>query len=231
MGELLLCSRELASIPYYIEKISLNIYSLEELCYYLREYIDYVEITFMDEELIRWIGEELKPKELSEQLSEIKSQGGKLLEFVGAITAGCNYCTSEEIKKIQEKLAVFENKTEVECKKIRADRLLQNKCYQDSILAYQNLLNHPEVFGAFAGDIYHNLGTAYAGLFLFEDAADCYGKAYEKNRNPSSNKQRRAALQLAAGIVPQAASFSAKDYQIPASALEDRKKAYLKGIK
>ena len=37
MGELLLCGRELASVPYYIESISLNVYSLEEICYYLKE--------------------------------------------------------------------------------------------------------------------------------------------------------------------------------------------------
>ena len=59
MGELLLCGRELASVPYYIESISLNVYSLEEICYYLKEYIDLVEVSFMDKELIRWIGQEL----------------------------------------------------------------------------------------------------------------------------------------------------------------------------
>ena len=43
MGELLLCSRELASIPYYIDTVSLNVYSLEEICYYLKHNIEVVE--------------------------------------------------------------------------------------------------------------------------------------------------------------------------------------------
>lgn len=227
MGELLLCSREIASVPYYIESISLNVYSLEEICYYLKEYTDLVEVSFMDDELIRWIQEELKQKELSKQLSEIKSKGGKLIEFVRAIASGCNYCTLEEIKQIQEKLAVFENKTEIECKKIRADRLLEKKRFQASILAYRKLLDSPEVSGAFAGDIYHNLGTAYAGMFLFEDAAECYERAFSKNKNPLSNKQRRMALQLAAGIVPQAPAKTEMEYQIPQEALETWKEAYI----
>ena len=212
MGELLLCGRELASVPYYIESISLNVYSLEEICYYLKEYIDLVEVSFMDKELIRWIGQEL-------------------IEFVNAIVSGCNYCTPEECKTMAEKLAIFENKTEIECKKIRADRLLEKKRYQASILAYQKLLEHSGISGAFAGDIYHNLGTAYAGMFLFEDAAESYGKAFQRNQNPISGKQRRAALQLAAGIVPQAPSASETDYQIPEDALEAWKEAYIRHSK
>lgn len=231
MGELLLCCREIASVPYYIESISLNVYSLEEICYYLKEYIDLVEVSFMDEELIRWIGEELKQQRLAEQLSELKAQGGKLIEFVNAIASGCNYCTPEELEVMAEKLAVFENKTEIECKKIRADRLLEKKRYQAGILAYQKLLEYPGVSGAFAGDIYHNLGTAYAGMFLFEDAAECYGKAYQKNQNPLSGKQRRAALQLAAGIIPQASAAAAMDYRIPEDAFVAWKEAYIRDSK
>ena len=34
MGELILCSHPIAAMPYYIDNISLNVYSLEELCYY-----------------------------------------------------------------------------------------------------------------------------------------------------------------------------------------------------
>ena len=35
MGELLICNEPIAALPYYIEGISWNVYSLEELCYYV----------------------------------------------------------------------------------------------------------------------------------------------------------------------------------------------------
>ena len=35
MGELILCSHMLAAVPYYIDEASLNVYSLEELSYYI----------------------------------------------------------------------------------------------------------------------------------------------------------------------------------------------------
>ena len=43
----------------------------------------------------------------------------------------------------------------------------------------------PQMIGA----VWHNLGTAYARLFLFEQAADCYARAYEKNGNRESLKE------------------------------------------
>ena len=68
MGKLLLCSHELASVPYYIENIALNVYSLEEMCCYLKHNIDLVEPSFMDDELIAWIRTELKMPSLADRL-------------------------------------------------------------------------------------------------------------------------------------------------------------------
>ena len=52
MGKMLLCAHRIASVPYYIEQMALNVYSLEELCHYLKQNIDLVEPSFMEEELI-----------------------------------------------------------------------------------------------------------------------------------------------------------------------------------
>ena len=35
MGELLLCHETIAALPYYIEETGINIYSMEELSYYI----------------------------------------------------------------------------------------------------------------------------------------------------------------------------------------------------
>lgn len=199
MGELLLCSRELASVPYYIETVSLHVYSLEELCYYIKQNTWLLEPSFMEEELCSWIRTELKLPLLADRLQKLLREGGGLAEFVGVLAAGCSYLTADELQRIQQELSSFENKSEVECAKLRADRLLERKKYAAGLMGYRRLLPHPEVNGMLEGDIWHNMGTAYAGLFLFAEAADCYGKAYEKNRNPASMQQQKAALALAAG--------------------------------
>ena len=51
MGELILCSHPIAAMPYYIDNISLNVYSLEELCYYIENHLYLIEADFMSEEL------------------------------------------------------------------------------------------------------------------------------------------------------------------------------------
>ena len=54
MGELILCSHPIAAMPYYIDNISLNVYSLEELCYYIENHLYLIEADFMSEELCLW---------------------------------------------------------------------------------------------------------------------------------------------------------------------------------
>lgn len=202
MGELLLCSHELAFVPYYIDSVALNVYSLEELCYCLIENTDLIEDSFMDEDFIDWIRTELKLPDLAGRLDQQKAENKGLPEFVLTLISGCDYCTQEETDRIKRILTDFENKSEAECKKIRADRLLQKKRYHAAILEYKRLLAFPETEGILAGNIFHNMGTAYAGLFSFGEAAACYGKAYEKNKNPLSLQQKKISLQLEKGAVP-----------------------------
>lgn len=230
MGTLLLCSHGLASVPYYIESMALNVYSLEELCYYLKQNIDLVEPSFMEEELIEWIRKELMLPALSGRLDKLKSEG-LLFEFVTAIVDSCSYCTKEEIEQMKRTLLDFENKSAVECRKIRADRLLMKKRYRSSILEYRKLLEHPEVGGLLSGNILHNLGTAYAGLFLFEEAAGCYEAAYGKNQNPLSQKQMELARQLCSGVIPQADVEEQQEFQMPKEALKQWKEAYIRSCK
>ncbi|MCM1257393.1 MAG: hypothetical protein NC307_06030 [Roseburia sp.] len=199
MGELLFCSRELASIPYYIDTVSLNVYSLEEICYYLKQNIELVEPEFMDQELCEWIRQELKMNSLAERLSRIIQEGQGFLTFVTTLLSGCDYCTKDEILDIRKALQDFENKSEAECAKIRADRFLLKKRYYPCILEYKKLLQRPDIQEegvVFEGDLWHNLGTAYAGLFFFEEAAKCYEEAYGKNRREESLHQAKAAREM-----------------------------------
>lgn len=230
MGEMLLCSHGIASMPYYIESIALNVYSLEELCYYLKRNIDLADPSFMDGELIDWIRTQLKLPALAGRLERKKAQGS-LFEFVAAIVSGCNYCTGEELEQMRASLADFENKSETECVKIRADRLLERRRYRACILEYKKLLEHPKASGEFAGNIFHNMGCAYAGLFLFRQAAECYERAYRQNKNPLSEHCRQAALKLAEGAPPQKSAAMEAEGPPSPKWLEQWKEAYIRSCR
>jgi len=229
MGDLLLCNQEIASIPYYIETIALNIYSLEELSYYFMRYTDLIEPGCMDEELCKWIKQELKLSSLAEKLDKMVREGGSLADFVSEILTGCNYCTLDELTEIRRKLSVFDNKNEIEGRKIRADRFLAQERYAVCIREYQKLLDMPQVLegsSLLVGNIWHNLGTAYAGLFLFDKAKACFESAYRRNANQLSMQQAAEAERLANKEWYQEADLLEDETEQAAILLEQWQKEY-----
>lgn len=193
MGDLLFCNGPIASMPYYIEGVSINIYSLEELCYYIANNTYLMDKNFMNSELCIWIEQGAQNPALSERLAEIMRQKGKLSSFVSEILLETGYCTSEENREILQILTEMEEMSDFECNKIRADRLMEKEKYLSCIYEYKRLLDAddarlqtPELLG----NIWHNLGTAYARMFLFDEAVECYEKAFHYNNNKESMKAR-----------------------------------------
>lgn len=192
MGELLFCNETIAAMPYYVEGISVNLYSLEELCYYIAHNTYLLERDFMCEELCTWLDKELKLVVLSDKLRDILRGEGRLSAFVEEILNSCGYCTRQEIREIREVILEMEEKSDFECSKIRADRLMEREKYLSCIYEYKRLLDSEDAKNEnqrIVGNIWHNLGTAYARLFLFEEAARCYREAYGRNLNEESLKE------------------------------------------
>ena len=192
MGEILICNEAIAAMPYYIEGIGWNVYSLEELCYYIENNTYLLEKDFMTEELCTWIANELKNTRLAEKTRDIMRLDGRLSEFVLAILLECGYCSKNTIKEILRILREMEEKTDFECNKVRADRLMEKEKYLGSIYEYRRLLeahDAGEQTPQLIGNIWHNLGVAYARLFLFGEAIHCFEKAYTLNQNMESLRE------------------------------------------
>ena len=192
MGEILFCNQPIAAMPYYIEGISWNVYSLEELCYYIENNTYLLEKDFMTEELCTWVGKEVKNEKLAERLRDILRMDGRLSEFVLAILVECGYSSRETIKEVVRLIREMEEKSDFECNKVRADRLMEKEKYLSSIYEYKNLLEADDAGEQppqLIGNIWHNLGTAYARLFLFQEAIHCYERAYYLNNNEESLKE------------------------------------------
>ena len=140
MGELILCSHPIAAMPYYIDNISLNVYSLEELCYYIENHLYLIEADFMSEELCLWIGQELDEKDLAQSLRSVLLGNGSLSDFTELILRSCGYCSEDTIRHIRSVLLDMQNKSVFECSKIRADRYMESEKYVKAIHEYRKLL-------------------------------------------------------------------------------------------
>ena len=189
MSTLIYCQNALSATPYYIEEASLNVYSLEELSYYILNNVYLLSSKLMSPELCNWIGRELKQPKLASELQGLVQSNAPLHIFIGHLLGSNGFASNKEIKDTLAIISTFENKSEAERKKMRADRLMANDKFVDAIYEYETLLSEevaktmPKVV---EGDVYHNLGCAFARLFFFKEAMDCFDEAYKRNQKKQS---------------------------------------------
>ena len=222
MSTLIYCKNPIAATPYYIEEVSLNVYSLEELSYFILNNVYLLSSKFMNAELCNWIGRELKLPGLSKELHAMIQNNSPLHIFVGHILSSNGFASNKEIKDALAIISTFENKSEAERRKLRADRLMAGGKLVDAIYEYETLLSE-EVAGTMPrtveGDVYHNLGCAFAKLFFFEEACRSFDEGYKRNQK----KQTLYQLLYAARCAKDKAAFDeyVNKYQVPRADVEE----------
>ena len=196
MSGYILCQTQKAKIPYYIENISTNVYSLEELCYYFYHNLYLVDESILNEQLCRWLQEELNLPKLAAKLRSLFTRNFSLEEFLYPVFKEINYLTYEEMKSLNLQIQKLAEESPLLRAKCKGDALVQNDMYVQAIQVYQKLLdeeNIEEVREGFTESVYHNLGCAYSYLFQMEKAVECFRRAYEGSRS------RKALESLSAG--------------------------------
>ena len=108
MSGYILCQGKRARFPYYIENISTNIYTLEELCYYLNHNIYLLDETILNEELCRWILEELGLRKLYDKLYRMLDEKVPAGTFILPIFKEIHYLTMEEFRELNVRVQKLE---------------------------------------------------------------------------------------------------------------------------
>ena len=198
MSELWICREQTAKKPFRPELTGVDIRTMEELCFYLYQNAEHLDEDVMNEVLLAWLGRELGLRELASRLGQELRQGRDELWCVWFLLKESGMYADTELTEIRSLCFALENKDEFERGKLKADRLLLNKKYLRSIREYQRLI---EMAGNscrrdLEGDIWHNLGVAHAGLFLFPEAAEYFLKAYKKNLRRESLEAYEDALDM-----------------------------------
>lgn len=182
MGSLVLCHDRRAMHPYEISRIHCKIYTIEELCYYLCNNLYLIDYTIMNEQLCTWLDEELGMKTLAGGLRDVIRLRGSVEKFVLTILKNSGLYREQEMIRIQNVLERLKNQKDVERQKYKGDNLLESGEFEEAIIVYQAILNQERdesVEPKFYGRIYAGLGAAYGKLFLYEEAARMYDRAYQ----------------------------------------------------
>lgn len=182
MGSLVLCRDRHATHPYEISRIHCKIFTIEELCYYLCNNLYLIDYTIMNEQLCTWLEEELGMGELAGMLRDELRLHGSVEKFVLTILKYSRIYREPEMIRIQNVLERLKNQKDIERQKYKGDNLLESGEIEESIIVYQAILNQEKdetVDNKFYGRIYAGLGAAYGRLFLYEESARMYDRAYQ----------------------------------------------------
>lgn len=203
MAGLILCRTKTAKNPYYIRNMDIKIYSLEELCYYIYHNIYLIGTDLIDERLIDFIRSDVGEDKLAGRLQYLCDNKAGLAEMVLCILRYVDLYTSEEIEKLHGILSTLSTQNVYERLKARGDSFMVNECYYSAIRNYANIINgkrDPSLSVLFYANVCHNMGVAYARMFLFRQAAVCFDEAYSLSSHEESRRCSLAASRLAFNI-------------------------------
>lgn len=190
MSGYILCQVKKAEKPFYIENISTNIYSIEELCYYLYNNLYLVDSSLISSKLCTWLEEELELPKLAAKLKPYIGREAGLEEVLYPIFKEINYLAYEELKTLNGRIEARKREPEEIREKRKGDALMENRMYVNALRVYQKLLEHggKEITGEMRERILHNQGCAYSYLFQMDKALDCFWKAWKENHSEKALK-------------------------------------------
>lgn len=178
--ELYLCMGTLSPTPYFLSGLGVNIFSMDELCYYLCENAYILDNDLFDFRLCDYIRDNLEMPELSETIRQMIRDKKTLGEMVTTLLTLTRYCDVEQIRHVRQVLVDNASLSFAAKRKVRGDNLLVANKYTRAIEEYQyvlaglNKLDEPELYSS----ILHNMGCAYAHMFMLGKAAEYFKEAY-----------------------------------------------------
>lgn len=200
MGKLIQCTGRIAKKPYYFRVTDTNVYSIEEVCYYINKNIYIIQKDFFDAGFAAWLKEELGMDETSRKIENLAGENNNLKDIVVTLCCSCDYYDEKEIHELIKIMDETQNLPLRKRQKIKADNYLRCCLYEKALDEYGNILKSDNMLAADIieyGVIYHNIGVAYAGIGDYNKAAGYFSQAYEKAKSLESLREYIYCLLLA----------------------------------
>lgn len=169
-----------AGNPFFLDRICAVVYSADEFIYCICENPELLSVDVFNKELINWLDEECNATELSEMLSKLIKSKADVIKIVSSLLHMAPFISDKEASEIIKVMKDGEGSSEFDKRKARGDFFLSRERYAYAIREYETLLS---MTGDEESDrvahVYHNMGVAKARMFLFEQAAEDFLRAYD----------------------------------------------------
>ena len=185
-----LCIGEYARTGYDPERMGTKVYSLEELCFFIKENAFLLDDGFVDDALGAWLSEECKLQDLGDELRKASRKRMSLKNYVAMILEYACFFTKEKNQEILDIIVENSSLSIYEKKKARADALVKKGHYGLAGKEYGRLLQMlPEEQTILRGEIYPGCGVCLAKMFYFTLAGEYFLKAHTMTGKIASYKQ------------------------------------------
>ena len=174
-----LCIGEYAKNGYEPERMGIKVYSLEELCFFIKENAYLLDDGFINEELGDWLIHECALQDLGEELKKASRKRMSLKSFVAIILEYACFFSKEVNTAIQNIIVENSSLSVYEKKKAKADAMVKKGHYGLAGKEYRKLLQIlPDDLTILKGDIYHGCAVCLAKMFYFTLAGEYFLKAH-----------------------------------------------------
>lgn len=185
-----ICVGDYAKIPYYVIGPELPVYSMEELCFVMKENAFLLDSSLMNDALLEWIDRECGLRELAKQLYPLVHKQGALSSFVVMIMEYVGFYSTQCVSEVEQTLRQGAGLTGIEKRKSQIDYMVQRKKYVSALRGYDGLLtkwqeNNADTQGEVLpgaevkAAILYNKGVVYTRMMLYRQAADMFWEAWQ----------------------------------------------------
>lgn len=190
MAQIILCTSKTAETPFTFLNTKVEIYTYEELCFYIYNNTVLISRSVLSEKLFDWIRDELGMYELSDKLMGMTNKTTYAQDLLIEILNAGSYYTVEEIKTYAETWQKYRKLDKLQKAKLKADGYLAYRRYIKAATFYDDIIEETDdnTDRVFLGNIYHNRAVAAANNMDLDDAKKYFMKAYSLNENPDSLK-------------------------------------------
>ncbi len=140
MGTLKLCRDRQAQNPFFLEGLSVSVYTLEELCYAIESNLFLLDEKWIGTSLFQWLEKELGEADLTAHLKNSYRKSKDVYECAELILSASGFYTVERLRQIDEMLTRMRGKSPMERRKMKADYFLSEKKYRHAAYGYLELL-------------------------------------------------------------------------------------------
>ncbi len=199
MGKVILCNGKKADEPYVIHSIGASVYTIEELCFCLRQNLDMLDVNSIDRDLAVFIRDGLGLADRGKLLEQLILQRASIKDRLVAIFCSCDFYDEQEIRIACREMDEIAKMSTAERRKRRADKFMKNDNYSEAAAEYRSILSSissNELSESDYGDILHNLGVFEIRRGEMEEAVRLFLDAYERNNREVSLKAYLSALKL-----------------------------------